>query len=100
MDQVRVFDETVQGVAFKVAGRVQGVAFRWFGSRAADELGVKGWIRNRMDGGVEGEAFGDPLLLERFLDRLRQGPAAARVDRLDWEAIPGQSSLRSFEIRF
>lgn len=100
MHQVQAFDETVRGVSFNVAGRVQGVAFRWFGRGVADELGVKGWIRNRMDGGVEGEAFGDPLLLERFLDRLRQGPAAARVDSLEWEAIPEQSSSGSFEIRF
>ena len=100
MQQVQVFDETVRGVAFRVAGRVQGVAFRWFGRGVADELGVKGWIRNRMDGSVEGEAFGDPLLLERFLDRLRQGPAAARVKSLEWEVIPEQSSSGSFEIRF
>ncbi len=93
------FDQSVQGVAFRIAGRVQGVAFRWFSRRAADELGVKGWIRNRVDGSVEGEAFGDPPLLERFLNRLRQGPSAARVDHLEWEVIPGQDSLRGFEIR-
>jgi len=96
---MQVFDDQVRGVAFGITGRVQGVAFRWFGCRVADELGVKGWIRNRMDGRVEGEAFGDPSLLERFLDRLRQGPPAARVDRLEWEVIPDQSALQSFEIR-
>ncbi len=78
---MQVLDDTVRGVEFRITGRVQGVAFRWFGCRVADELGVKGWIRNRRDGGVEGEAFGDPPLLERFLDRLRQGAPAARVDR-------------------
>lgn len=98
--EVEVFDDRVRGVSFKVAGRVQGVAFRWFGCRVADELGVKGWIRNRRDGRVEGEAFADAPLLERFLDRLRQGPRAARVESLEWDVIPDQKAFRTFETRF
>ena len=89
-----------RGITFRVAGRVQGVAFRWFGCAAARELGVTGWIRNRADGGVEGEAYGDRLRLEMFLDRLRQGPTAAQVDRLNWEEIPADEAPASFEVRY
>lgn len=99
MPETNALDGAAEGVSFMVAGRVQHVAFRWFVSRAAAELGVKGWVRNRMDGRVEGEAFGAAPRLERFLDRLRQGPPAARVERLDWEVIPDPGALQSFEIR-
>lgn len=97
---MRVLDDTVQGVSFKVAGRVQGVAFRWFACRVATEIGVTGWIRNRRDGDVEGEAFGDAASLERFLGRLERGPSAARVDRLEWRAIPEPGACCTFETRF
>lgn len=89
-----------RGITFRVTGRVQGVAFRWFGCTAAEELAVTGWIRNRPDGGVEGEAYGDRLRLEAFLDRLRQGPTAARVDRLNWEELPAGEAPATFEVRY
>ena len=36
-----------------VHGRVQGVGFRWFVTRNAKDLGVRGTVRNRPDGAVE-----------------------------------------------
>ena len=36
-----------------VEGEVQGVFFRQETKRKAENLNVKGWIRNRHDGGVE-----------------------------------------------
>ena len=66
-----------------VAGRVQGVGFRWFVRRTADQLSVAGWVRNLPDGRVDVEAVGAPDAIASFLDRVRQGPAGARVDRVD-----------------
>ena len=65
-----------------VVGRVQGVGFRYYAARAARELGVCGWVRNLPDGSVETLAEGDAAAVERYLDRLRQGPTASRVDRV------------------
>ena len=94
-----MLEDSVRGVAFRLEGRVQRVSFRWYGREVAIEVGVKGWIRNRIDGGVEGEAFGGPSMLQLFLNRLGQGPPAARVDNLEWEVIPEEDVPLSFEIR-
>lgn len=92
-------DEEISGIAFRVSGRVQGVSFRWFGRKAAEELGVRGWIRNRADGSVEGEAFGPATAVESFMDQLRQGPRAAVVEDLEWKRTrPGKAPSR-FKIR-
>ena len=71
-----------------VHGRVQGVGFRDFTQRRADELGLAGWVRNRADGTVEVTAEGDRATLERLLAFLNRGPSSARVTQIetDWRA--------------
>jgi len=70
-----------------VSGRVQGVMFRDWAVQAARAIGVSGWVRNRADGSVEVYALGEPDLVDRLADRLREGSPASRVDRIDvWEA--------------
>lgn len=74
-------------------GRVQGVGFRWFVVRNARDLGVRGTVRNRPDGGLEAILQADePEAVERLLERIREGPGAARVEALDVEAVdePGR----------
>jgi len=81
-----------------VRGRVQGVAFRYHTLKRAEELGVRGWVRNLPDGRVEVRAQGAPSVLEAFVGWLARGPAWARVDEVDArDAEPEQRS--SFEIR-
>ena len=81
-----------------VAGRVQGVGFRWATSRAARDLGLRGWVRNLVDGRVEAFAEGDAAAVEDLVDWLAKGPRGARVDRL--ERLPAEpEGTAAFEIR-
>ena len=86
---------------FLVAGVVQGVGFRWFVARHARALGLGGYARNLPDGRVEVVACGaggDALAKLEAL--LRDGPAHARVERLEREDnIDEPVSERSFDIR-
>lgn len=67
---------------FLVSGRVQGVSFRASTRDMARALGVRGWVRNRSDGCVEGVAYGRKAALNELHDWLRTGPAAAQVERV------------------
>lgn len=84
---------------YRIEGRVQGVGFRAFIRREARELGISGWARNAADGSVEVEAAGDPSSLDAFEERLRQGPPAARVERLDARDLATGGVDAGFEIR-
>lgn len=79
-------------------GRVQGVGFRAFVLRHARELGVGGTVWNRADGGVEVEAEGTRDALALLLDALREGPAAARVTKLDTQWDEGAARHRGFSV--
>lgn len=63
----------------RVTGRVQGVGFRWSAIHEAQQLGLRGRVRNAGDGSVEVEAAGGAAALAEFLAWLRRGPPGARV---------------------
>ena len=83
-----------------VRGRVQGVNFRYYTTRTARRLGLKGWVANRADGTVETVAEGDQSDLEEFKDFLHRGSPAARVEdvEVDWESITGE--FDGFRVRY
>jgi acylphosphatase len=66
-----------------IAGRVQGVGFRYAMCAAAFEHGARGWVRNRRDGRVEAVVDGAPAAVEAMLRWARRGPRSARVDHVE-----------------
>jgi len=77
-----------------VYGRVQGVFFRAYASKWAVELGLTGYVHNLPDGTVEICAEGEKRQLERLIDRLKEGPPAARVEKVvtGWSEYSGNYS--------
>jgi len=82
-----------------VAGRVQGVGFRYFVVREAMALGLDGWVANAPDGSVRCVAEGPSDRLETLLDRLREGPAAAIVEHVSEVWMPATGTLGPFGVR-
>jgi acylphosphatase len=88
-------------VAFTVSGVVQGVCFRAYAQGAARDLDVTGWVRNRDDGRVEGEAWGERDALEGFIHWLQKGPPHGRVDHVDIDRLePEADRPAGFRVRY
>ena len=66
-------------VRLRIRGRVQGVGYRAWAMRVADELGLCGWVRNRSDGSVEMLATGADDALAAMIEASWCGPHAAEV---------------------
>lgn len=77
-----------------ISGIVQGVFFRVETQRAAQRIGVYGWVRNKRDGTVEAVIEGERDKVEAMLDWCRKGPPRAVVNKVDveWEKYTGETA--------
>ena len=91
-------ERTHQRWTIRARGRVQGVFYRAHAQRAAQDLGLTGWVRNEPDGTVTAVAEGPPDRLEAFVRILRAGPPAAKVEGLDVERGPAEGTFDGFRI--
>jgi acylphosphatase len=82
-----------------LTGRVQGVGFRYFAQHKAEELQIKGWVRNTPDGKVEIEASGETQMIEIFTDWMKVGPARAVVKTFSVAEITPTRTFTNFIIR-
>ena len=82
-----------------VSGRVQGVGFRAFVLQSGPFFGLTGWVHNLGYDQVETVAEGPREVLERFIEVVKTGPRASRVDeaRVEWETPTGE--FEGFEVR-
>lgn len=80
-----------------VNGKVQGVFYRVTTKAVADQLGVKGYVKNEANGNVFIEAEADDSTLEMFLEWCHEGPEHARVEAV--ETSNGElKNYRNFEV--
>lgn len=84
--------------AVSIRGRVQGVSFRYYTQRVAEDLGLRGWVRNRSNGDVEALFEGEESSVQQMVDWCRSGPDAARVEdvSVDWQSPSGE--FRGFRV--
>lgn len=88
----------MKAVRIVVRGRVQGVGFRAWVVRLAHELGVQGWVRNLPDGDVEAEAMGEEAALRSFVEAMRKGPVAARVEEVGEQWFDAPEPRAGFQV--
>ena len=81
-----------------VSGRVQGVWFRASMRKRAEELGLTGWVRNRLDGDVEAVIEGPPHAVQELVEWCHIGSPGARVDQVRCSEEPPQG-LTDFRIK-
>ena len=82
-----------------VKGLVQNVGFRAHVEYNASQIGVTGWVRNVGYDTVEAVAEGERDKVDRFIEAMKAGPRASRVDesRIEWEQVTGE--FKSFAVK-
>jgi acylphosphatase len=81
-----------------ISGQVQGVAFRASCLRAAEVLGVSGWVRNLPDGSVEAVFEGPAEGVGQMVDWSHHGPRLAVVRDVRVRDEPPEG-ISGFQIR-
>jgi acylphosphatase len=70
-------------VRVTIGGYVQGVGYRAWMEKDARARGVRGWVRNRLNGEVEALFAGPPGAVEALCAACWRGPVQARVDKVE-----------------
>jgi acylphosphatase len=86
-------------VRVRIAGRVQGVAYRAWACREAERLGLAGWVRNRRDGTVEALFAGAAAEVGAMIEACRRGPRLAWVESLTVEDAAEREAGQGFVLR-
>lgn len=82
-----------------VKGRVQGVGFRYYTLKSAQEKNLTGWVRNLRDGRVEVLAEGDQDRLNQLIADLRQGPISSDIDHVEVNFSNSAGEFKDFGIK-
>ncbi len=85
-------------VKIVVSGRVQGVGYRYFIARIADELELTGYAKNLFNGDVEITAEGRKEFLEALAEKASIGPRGAKVNSCKVEWLDFKKKYDKFEI--
>jgi acylphosphatase len=82
----------------RFTGQVQGVGFRWTATRAANVLGLTGWVYNAWDGSVEMEVQGDEQSIDQMIAAIDRG-RFIQIDNIEKEKIPVVEDERDFNVK-
>lgn len=84
----------------RVHGKVQGVGFRFFATRVARRLGLKGSIENLRDGTVEAIIEGEAKMIDDWINEIKEGPRYAEVSQVDQDVRDYTGKLPDFDVKF
>ncbi|MDH5611474.1 MAG: acylphosphatase [Gammaproteobacteria bacterium] len=84
---------------YLISGRVQGVFYRASAQHQASALGLRGWVRNLVDGRVELLACGDQKALDELEKWLKIGPEYAKVSNIEIIKENQKALSGNFEVR-
>lgn len=83
----------------RISGVVQGVGFRPFVFRTAGNLGLRGYVKNLGDGGVEIIIDGGREDIKKFLTILEKGkPANAGIGKIETKSGKSKKKFSGFKI--
>lgn len=84
----------------KVTGLVQGVSFRYYTKKKADQLQLRGWVRNCNDGTVEALVSGPQSDVEEMISWFSEGSPYSVVDHVSVEPSDTPYNEDTFKITY
>ena len=87
----------IKHIDIKVSGKVQGVFFRASTKAVADQMGIKGFVKNEKDGSVYIEAEAEQYILDAFVDWCKEGPDKSVVENVKI-SNGATKDFRNFEV--
>tara|TARA_Y100000310_G_scaffold344307_1_gene456322 strand:+ start:3510 stop:3788 length:279 start_codon:yes stop_codon:yes gene_type:complete len=81
-----------------VTGTVQGIFFRGFVKKKADDLGLFGFVRNLDTGDVEIVAEGERDDINKLVDFCKDGPEHAMIQKIKTTEINWAGNYKEFKI--
>lgn len=82
-------------------GDVQMVGFRYYSVRIADQLGVRGYVRNLASGDVEIVAVAIEEKMEEFIEMIKKGPSSADIREVEVDYnYNATDDFSSFNVRY
>ncbi|MBD8010452.1 acylphosphatase [Acinetobacter pecorum] len=85
-------------IKLNISGQVQGVGYRYWFAEQAQQLGLKGYVKNLSIGGVEAVIAGTDSQLQEMITRSWQGPACANVQAVIQEHLESDLDAQDFRI--
>lgn len=82
----------------RVQGMVQAVGFRYWTVRKAEELSLRGTVRNDDDGTVAVVVEGPQAVVLQFRSWLRSPEAPGRVDQVEERITPATGAFSNFRV--
>jgi len=87
-------------VKLKIYGHVQGVFVRQSTHEKAQELNLRGFVKNLPDGTVEIVACGKKADLDQLIKFCKNNPGSSQVDKVELEPVNGLGKeFNGFEIK-
>ena len=83
-----------------VSGLVQGVGYRYFVMRHADNLNLKGYTQNLFTGDVVTEVEGEFGLINELIKQLKIGPMKSHIANCFVEWSENKNEFTIFEVRY
>jgi acylphosphatase len=83
-----------------ISGRVQGVWFRASTKQKADQLGLKGWVKNTSDGKVEAVFEGEESIVKEMIKWCHQGPPLGYVQNVEIKNQTVTNGYDDFSVKY
>ena len=81
-----------------ISGKVQGVGFRYWLRKKANQKNIYGWVKNKVSGEVEALFIGDETKINDLIELCKKGPSSSKVTKIIVQNYQEEYLSRSFNI--